>query len=121
MLRHLLTVGFVVALSLSSIQPAAAAPSCYSTSCNGLDPVAAGCVSDAQFVRAAYSVTRLYSPACHAYFGQASGFWSGGSISVWMEANRKGTLSFGTSADTYSRMWTSGQACGSYNGVNDCA
>ncbi|HEY0603318.1 MAG TPA: hypothetical protein VGD58_10425 [Herpetosiphonaceae bacterium] len=120
MLRHLLTAGFLVALAFSSIQPAAAA-TCYGSGCHGLDPVAAGCVSDAQFVRAAYTVTRYYSPSCHAYFGQASGFWTGGSISLWMAASPKGTLSFGTTPDTYSRMWTSGVACGSYNGVQDCA
>lgn len=116
MLRHLLTIGFIVALAVSSIQPAMAAPraptTCYGSSCNGVDPYTVGCVSDAVFVASYAYVARYYSPSCNAYFG-----WTAAApyetTAVWMSPNRSATVNFGIGY-AYSYMWENGQACTSY-------
>jgi hypothetical protein len=55
--------------------PAATAPTCSAASCVGKDPVTVGCVNGAkvelaQTTRSGGNITLLYSPACHAAWGQ---------------------------------------------------
>lgn len=121
MLRHWISLWFVLALTLvsanlfapasASAEPAITA-SCYGASCNGLDPDAAGCTSGAYVVAYGfgYSVARYYSPSCNAFYSGASVGATSAWVTVWMEDNFNATYSSRYPA-AVSKMWESGRAC----------
>lgn len=116
--RHFVLVGFVLMVVIAALSPAVVPParaaSCYGLSCNGLDPYAAGCASDAVEIARGYLVWRYYSPSCNAYFA-----WAGYPQDIaiaWMEANFDATYHEGWN-QTYSLMWSYGRACSYYGCV----
>ncbi|MFB7588197.1 DUF2690 domain-containing protein [Streptomyces sp. NPDC056169] len=76
--RRFATVGSALAMAASSLllatSPASAAESCYAAQCEGKDPAATVCQSDARTVGTTeWNVELRYSPTCRTAWARYSG------------------------------------------------